>query len=137
MEAMIVYWCLDRMLQHYCKFAFLQNQMEVLKRFEGLMGPGEKYPLPEIFMSEMLELNSQLFELENCGDEAAVLQLGSRISGWMQHLAEDVEPALAAFENSRASQGQITLLKECFIKLKYLLRIQQRISTFATRDKAS
>ncbi len=110
--------------------------MEVLKRFEGLMGPGEKYALPEIFMMEMLEVNSQLFELENRGDVTAVLQLGNRISGWMQHLAEDAEPALSAFENGHASQEQLALLKECFVKLKYLLRIQQRISTFATRDKA-
>lgn len=107
-----------------------------MKRFEGLLGPGEKYTLPEIFQQEMLELNSQLFALEHGGDENAVLQLGRRISQWMDHLLQEAEPALEAFSVGKASPGQITLLKECQAKLKYLLRIQQRISTFATRDEA-
>lgn len=110
--------------------------MEVLKRFDGLLAPGEKYTLPEIFMQEMLELNSQLFALEHGADEKAVLQLGRRISQWMDHLLEEAEPALTAFAAGTASPGEVTLLKECYAKLKYLLRIQQRISTFATRDEA-
>ncbi|WP_341836384.1 iron-sulfur cluster co-chaperone HscB C-terminal domain-containing protein [Chitinophaga pollutisoli] len=107
-----------------------------MKRFDGLLAPGEKYILPEIFQQEMLELNSQLFALEHSGDENAVLQLGRRISQWMELLLREAEPALEAFSGGKASPGQLELLKECQAKLKYLLRIQQRISTFATRDEA-
>lgn len=110
--------------------------MEELKKFEGLMAPGEKYALPEIFMMEMLEVNSQLFTLEHSGDEAAVLLLGRRIAEWMDRLEDEASPELAAFSQGKATPAQVTLLKECYAKLKYLLRIQQRISTFATRDKA-
>lgn len=100
------------------------------------MAPGEKYVLPEIFMMEMLEVNSQLFTLEHGGDEGAVLLLGSRISEWMNRLEDEVSPELAAFSQGKATPAQVIILKECYAKLKYLLRIQQRISTFATRDKA-
>lgn len=110
--------------------------MEILKQFDGLLAPGEKYTLPEIFMQEMLELNSQLFALEHGGDENAVLQLGRSISGWMDRLMMEAASSLAAFRAGTASPGQVALLKECYAKLKYLLRIQQRISTFATRDEA-
>ncbi len=110
--------------------------MEELKKFEGLMAPGEKYVLPEIFMMEMLEVNSQLFTLEHGGDEGAVLLLGRRIAEWMGRLEEEVTPELTAFSQGKATPAEVTLLKECYAKLKYLLRIQQRISTFATRDKA-
>lgn len=86
-------------------------------------------------MAEMLELNSQLFALEHSGDPKALLQLGVRISEWMESLAGEVGPELSALEAGTAGPEQKWLLKECYAKLKYLLRIQQRISTFATRDE--
>ena len=110
--------------------------MEVLKRFDGLMGPTEKHALPEIFMMEMLEVNGQLFALEHGDDPAALLQLHGRIAQWMERLAAEAAPELDAFATGTATGAQLLLLKECYVKLKYLLRIQERISTFATRDKA-
>ncbi len=103
--------------------------MEVLKRFEGIMGPAGKHALPEIFMSEMLELNIQLFALEHAADRSAVLQLRCRITEWMDRLVEEAEPELAAFANGTADSNQLILLKECYTKLKYLMRIQERIAS--------
>jgi molecular chaperone HscB len=165
-------------MQHYCKFAFLQNQgaaamnyfelfnipvspvlqdglleqrylgvpgteenkkaydtlsdphrrLAYVLELEGVVRPGEKMQLPHMFMMEMMPLSEQLFALE-AAPEAEVLRFRRQMEKLLARMWEEAEPA------GERTPAKLEELKELYFKQKYLLRMLERISTFASRDQ--
>lgn len=98
-----------------------------------MLKPGERQPLPHMFMMEMLGLNEQLLQLELEPSGRATEKFRRQVTGWQERLVEEIRPLLEAEE---LTPGQWEELKEFYYKQKYLLRILERLSTFASRDQA-
>lgn len=108
--------------------------MAYVLKLEGMLEDEEKYSLPPSFLMEMMELNELLgeYEMEDAGEETL-----DRARHMLQELLQDWENETRPLANkynagdhSRVLLGQI---KEQYFRKKYLLRIQERMNSFATR----
>lgn len=108
--------------------------MAYVLRLQGVLEEEEKYSLPPGFLMEMMDLNELLSDYEdqpeNTGLRTQVAQaLQQQLDAWQQ----EVNPLLDQYTPETASAPLLAQLKDFYFRKKYLLRIQERLITFAAR----
>ena len=106
-----------------------------LLRIKGLLLPDEKYQLPSSFLMEVMDLNEQLSDWENQGKDAQLGQsLQESVHEFIKQLQDDIAPTMQLIDSGQEEESLFLKLKEFYFKHKYLLRIKERMSIFATHD---
>jgi molecular chaperone HscB len=106
-----------------------------LLRIKGLLLPDEKYQLPSSFLMEVMDLNEQLSDWENQGKDAELGQsLQQSVHEFIKQLQDDIAPTMQLIDSRQEEESLFLKLKEFYFKHKYLLRIKERMSIFATHD---
>lgn len=105
----------------------------VLKLHEVLEDE-EKYNLPPAFLMEMMDLNEALSDYEMDDTQSglydnAKTMLESHLRAWEQ----ETGPLTEKYDKGSQSAGLLMQIKEQYFRKKYLLRIQERMNSFATR----
>jgi len=108
--------------------------MAYVLKLHNLLEEEGKYNLPPAFLMEMMELNEAVSEYEMEPDnetikQQAITALNEQSAQW----TAEVAPLTAAYNNGNQSQELLLKIKDYYFRKKYLLRIQQRINTFASR----
>ncbi|MEZ5015411.1 MAG: Fe-S protein assembly co-chaperone HscB [Flavipsychrobacter sp.] len=94
----------------------------------------EKYQLPSDFLMEMMELNETVSEWEMDADDKTLEEQAT--NAYNTAIKEINNTLLPLFDQYTAYKGDLSLLaqvKDLYFRKKYLLRIQERMNTFATR----
>lgn len=105
----------------------------ILKQHE-VLEEEEKYNLPSAFLMEMMDLNEALSDYEI--DDTQTSQYDNAKSILDEHLQawqQETNPLTTAYDNGNHSQKLLLQIKEQYFRKKYLLRIQERMNSFATR----
>jgi molecular chaperone HscB len=106
-----------------------------LLRIKGLLLPDEKYQLPSSFLMEVMDLNEQLSDWENQGKDAQLGQsLQQSVHEFIKQLLDAIAPTMQLIDSEQEEESLFLKLKEFYFKHKYLLRIKERMSIFATHD---
>ena len=106
-----------------------------LLRIKGLLLPDEKYQLPTSFLMEVMDLNEQLSDWENQGKDAELGQsLQQSVHEFIKQLQDAIAPTMQLIDSGKEEESLFLKLKEFYFKHKYLLRIKERMSIFATHD---
>jgi len=106
-----------------------------LLRIKGLLLPDEKYQLPSSFLMEVMDLNEQLSDWENQGKDADLGQsLQQSVHEFIKQLQDGIAPTMQLIDSGQEEESLFLKLKEFYFKHKYLLRIKERMSIFATHD---
>lgn len=105
----------------------------VLKLHE-LLEEEEKYTLPPAFLMEMMDLNEAVSDYEMEPDNTSLQQqatdaLQTQLDDWN----EQVAPLTAKFDGGDHNKELLLQVKDYYFRKKYLLRIQERMNTFASR----
>lgn len=99
----------------------------------NLLEEEEKYSLPPDFLMDMMELNEKVSDWEMEPDNA---NLAAQTKDAFKIEVTEVDEALLPFfDQYQYQKGDITLLsqiKDLYFRKKYLLRIQERMNTFAS-----
>jgi molecular chaperone HscB len=108
--------------------------MAYIFRLNGILEEEEKYNLPPDFLMEMMDLNEAVSEYEREPEnkemqEQATMALDTQLEQWDR----EVEQLIAQAEKSNMSKDVLLQIKDYYFRKKYLLRIQERIDTFAAR----
>jgi molecular chaperone HscB len=109
-----------------------QRMAYILGR-HGLLEEG-KQELPPDFLMEVMDLNEQLMELEF---EPEIMQ---RVEGDVKDLSDTldagIEPVLAGYEGLPVDTRPQALqqIRTYYLKKRYLLRIKESLTKFATRS---
>ncbi|MBL7718443.1 MAG: DnaJ domain-containing protein [Flavipsychrobacter sp.] len=108
--------------------------MAYVLKLHGLLEEEEKYTLPPAFLMEMMDLNEAVsdYEMEPANEslkQAAEGTLASQLAEW----AGEVAPLVAAYGTEAADKALLERLKDYYFRKKYLLRIKERIDSFAAR----
>jgi molecular chaperone HscB len=115
----------------------LGNRYETIAyilRLNGLLEDEEKYNLPPDFLMEMMELNEAISEYELEPDnEDMKTQAKNSLKTQLDYWDKEINPLIDKFEKGNHSKELLLNIKDYYFRKKYLLRIQQRIATFATR----
>ncbi|MCO4294204.1 Fe-S protein assembly co-chaperone HscB [Solitalea sp. MAHUQ-68] len=120
-------------------FKVLSNpvkRLEYVLELNGLIIEGEKNQLPQAFLMEMMDINEQLMELEFDEDEQRLTEINEQVSGLENNLTTELDKLTEGFDaHSEEQQKNILLkIKDNYYKSKYLLRIKEKLHTFATRN---
>ena len=106
-----------------------------LLRIKGLLLPDEKYQLSSSFLMEVMDLNEQLSDWENQGKDTELGQsLQQSVHEFIKQLQDDIAPTMQLIDSGQEEESLFLKLKEFYFKHKYLLRIKERMSIFATHD---
>jgi molecular chaperone HscB len=110
-------------------------RMQYILKEHGLLEEG-KNELPSDFLMEMMEMNEELMELEFDFDAEKLHEIGEQSSGISAQLDNDILPVLQRYPDLHGITKEEALLqvKTYYLKKKYLLRIQETLSKFATRS---
>jgi molecular chaperone HscB len=110
-------------------------RMQYILREHGLLEEG-KNELPSDFLMEMMELNEELMELEFDFDADKLHEIGEKSSGIMATLENDILPVLQRYPDLHGvtKEEALNQIKTYYLKRKYLLRIQETLSKFATHS---
>lgn len=108
--------------------------MAYLLRLQGLLQDEEKYNLPPDFLMEMMELNEAVSDYEDAPENETLKQeaeqaIEAQILAWNQA----IQPLATAFEQAEDKTAHLLQMKDFYFRKKYLLRIRERLTTFASR----
>lgn len=103
-------------------------------RLHSVLEEEEKYALPPAFLMEMMELNEALEDYEAQPNEE---RLGAMVKNALEEqlVQWDLEfaPLRMSYNNGTEDKALLLRLKDFYFRKKYLLRIQERYLTFASR----
>jgi molecular chaperone HscB len=111
-------------------------RMQYILKEHGLLEEGKNNELPPDFLMEMMDLNEELMELEFDFDADKLHEIGEKSSGVVAQLDNDILPVLQRYPELHGITKEEALqqVKTYYLKKKYLLRIQETLSKFASRS---
>lgn len=109
--------------------------MAYILKLNGVLEEEEKYSLPPAFLMEMMDLNEVVSDYEmEPGNESLEQQATSILQDQLNDWQNAIQPLLDQFDNSPADKELLLKIKDYYFRKKYLLRIQERMDTFASRN---
>lgn len=103
----------------------LQDPDETIKYIlmeKGILLEDEKYPLPNDFLTEMMELNESLMDAKMEGDTPTIDSIRQDIQQREQSLYAHIEHIVAGYQEPMAAETLLPV-KDYYFKKKYLNRI--------------
>jgi molecular chaperone HscB len=112
------------------------SRMQYILEHHGLLEEGRNNELPGEFLMEMMELNEQIMELDFDFDQETFEKVSQETIGFTAALEADILPVLHQYPQLEGITKLEALkqVKTYYLKKKYLLRIQQSLSKFATQS---
>lgn len=115
----------------------LSNKDERVKyilTLEDVLVPGEKYQLPPSFLMEMMDINEQLMEFEmDKPQKEEWEQINDTINALNNTLMQAAEDQMRQYDTGNSNKTVLSKIKEFYYKKKYLLRIKESLSKFASQ----
>ena len=107
-------------------YMIFNNQEETIKyvlQLKKLLLEDEKYPLPNVFLMEMMELNEQLMDAKMEDNKLAIEACKSSISDYQLSIYEPVIEIIKSNLADDMPKEKLLQVKEYYFKKKYLSRI--------------
>ena len=118
----------------YKIFSDADKTMAYILRLNNVLEDEEKYALPPDFLMEMMELNEAVSDYEDDAENTLFKnQAEQELKQQMDNWNNDVTPLLQSFEQAPEQQELLIKIKDFYFRKKYLLRISERLTTFASR----
>jgi molecular chaperone HscB len=112
----------------YKTLADFDKRMKYVLQLNGVLNEEGKNEIPQDFLLEMMDINEALMELEFDFDTAKFYDIKKQLKEKETTLYAVIEPLVENFDETK-----LDLVKEYYLKKKYLLRIEENISNFAAR----
>lgn len=108
--------------------------MAYVLRYFQLVEEEEKYELPASFLMEMMELNEAVSDYEDAPEnESLKTQAHQALAAQFDEWNDAIKPLQNAFEQAESKVEVLMKIKDFYFRKKYLLRISERLTTFALR----
>jgi molecular chaperone HscB len=108
--------------------------MAYVLRLYHLLQEEEKYELPPAFLMDMIDLNEAVSDYEDAPeDESLKKQAEQALKQQLTDWEATIKPLKEAFEQADSKEEVLAKIKDFYFRKKYLLRIRERLTTFASR----
>lgn len=118
--------------QAYKVLSDFDKRLEHLLRLKGCLGKEGENKLPQSFLMEMMDINEGIMELEFDASEENFKKISQSVSRFEEGLKTDIKHSLESYKAEDADGEILEQLKNYHLKKKYLLRIQENLSKFAS-----
>ncbi|MCS6930391.1 MAG: hypothetical protein NZM43_12960 [Saprospiraceae bacterium] len=109
-------------------------RMRHVLEIKGLLNEEGQQRVPEAFLSEVMDINEILLELELEFDGKRLEQATQAVAQLERALDEAIAPVLDRYtEDSPTSREDLLQVRDYFLKKRYLFRIREKLATFAPR----
>lgn len=109
-----------------------QQLVQYMLRFNNVIVDDEKFDLSPDFLMDIMELNELLAEAEFEPSNSSLFEEAkASFSSHFEIIEEEMEALTNQYDSGFREKSHLQKIKEIYFKLKYLLRIQERITKFA------
>ncbi len=110
------------------------RRMRYILQIKGLLEGEEQQQVPQDFLLDMMDINEALMELEIDGDAERLEQIIQEVNRQEQVLEKAIAPVLDRYtDDGPHSREDLLLVRDYFLKKRYLLRVREKLATFAAR----
>ena len=116
----------------YKTLSDFDKRMKYILELKGVMGKEGENKLPQDFLMDMMDINENLMELETDFDETAHQKVLSDVQNLENQLFTEVHDIIENYEDGTTPQYSLEEVKNFYLKKRYLLRIRENLSKFAS-----
>jgi molecular chaperone HscB len=116
----------------YKTLSDFEKRMKYILDLKGVMGKEGENKLPQDFLMDMMDINEALMELEMDYDEITHQKVLSDVQTLDNQLFMEVKDVLENYEDGVTPKDALEEVKYFYLKKRYLLRIRENLSKFAT-----
>lgn len=110
------------------------KRMAYILRLEDGLEQEEQYKLLPDFLMEMMDLNEVVSDYEDePSNDSLKIQAEQAIDHLLNEWDAQVASPIAAYEKGENQKEALLQIKDFYFRKKYLLRIKERLATFASR----
>ncbi len=117
--------------QAYQTLADFDRRLRYVLELEGALADEGQNQLPQTFLTDMMDINEALMELEFDPDPETHAKTQQRIEALEVQLLQEYWPVVQQYTYPCADPAQLAMLKDFYLKKRYLLRIRENFSKFA------
>ncbi|PSR11288.1 MAG: Fe-S protein assembly co-chaperone HscB [Bacteroidetes bacterium] len=107
------------------------QRLKHLLEIKGALAPEGQNTVPQDFLMEMMDINEGLMDLQLEPDPARRQEVEQAVKAFEDNLLDDVRAIMENYQDEHVTAGELTALKDYYLKKRYLLRIHKNLSTFA------
>jgi molecular chaperone HscB len=117
--------------QAYKTLSDFDKRMKYILELKGIMAEEGKNTIPQDFLMDMMDINETLMELEFDFDPEAHQKLLKDVEVIENQLFTDIQPLIENYPNTEGEAECLELIKNFYLKKRYLLRIRENLTKFA------
>lgn len=118
--------------QAYKTLSDPDKRLQYVLQLKGLVGTGHEEALPQDFLLEVMDLNENIMELEFDPTPGAYQNALNAAQELENGIVGAVQPLLSTWSEQSDQAGDLKNLQEYFLKKRYLLRVKENLSKFAS-----
>ena len=109
------------------------KRVRYVLEIKGLIGQeNENTSLPQDFLMDMMDINEGLMELESHFDAGQYANTLQAVNNLESELEKSVSSILSSWTEATGDEADLIKVREYFFKKRYLLRIKENLSKFAS-----
>ena len=117
----------------YQTLSDFDSRMKYILGLKGLLKEEGQNEIPQDFLLDMMDINESLIELEFDYDPDAHQRIEQQLKSLEDNLFSEIKSIMEAYDDQRATETDLKTIKDYFLKKRYLLRIRENLSKFASR----
>jgi len=117
--------------QAYQVLSEFEPRLKHLLETKDAMPEEGQNQLPQDFLMEVMELNELVMELSFDESPELAQQAITQVKALEESLWEEIQPVVESYDDQSVSAAELNLLKNFFLKKRYLLRIKENVFKFA------
>ncbi len=119
--------------QAYRTLSDFDKRMEYILKLKNALAAEGENKIPQDFLLDMMDINENLMDLEFDFNEATYQQVLQEIANQERDIYSEVTSIIEYYKDEKATAQELSAVRDYYLKKKYLLRIQENLSKFATR----
>ncbi len=108
------------------------KRMKYILELKGIMKEEGQNKLPQSFLMDMMEINEALMELEFDYDESKRNDALNHLKNQESSIYAEVDAIIENYQDNKASETDLKVIKDYYLKKRYLLRIRENLDKFAS-----
>jgi molecular chaperone HscB len=118
--------------QAYHTLADFDKRIRYILELKGYWAEEGQNQLPNDFLADMMDINEAIMELDFDFDEKKMQETRQAVAALEQELWDSVLPVFQQFDQTPDDTSLLAAAKDYYLKKRYLLRIKENLSKFAS-----
>jgi molecular chaperone HscB len=118
--------------QAYKTISDFDKRMHYILELKGVLGEEGKNQIPQDFLMDMMDINEAIMELEFDFDATSYQKVLTDVESIENELLIEINPILNNYSDAEGDTRKLEKIKKIYLKKRYLLRIRENLSKFAS-----